>query len=136
MRYYDSDEIEEFKRNKIKLEDWKLDLIKLNAHYISWGCFEDYMYCSQGWAGKIILKTFDQMWSLNELNECINYYFDITDEGNLALQLWMMQPRKGCTRGIYIQNIRKKDLPKVKEFLLEARKRINNIFENVDLIKC
>lgn len=42
---------------------------------------------------------------------------------NLGLQLWYIHPRKGCSRGVYIKNINKEDLPKVVEFLKEAKKR-------------
>ena len=42
---------------------------------------------------------------------------------HVNLVLWMLHPRKGCSRGIEIKNIKQKDLPKVFTYLTEAAKR-------------
>lgn len=65
-------------------------------------------------------------------------YIYTSEIANVALQLWILHPRKGCSRGIYIENITKEDLPKVLEFLKEAeernRERFNKVI-NFDLTK-
>lgn len=266
MRKYDEDDLKE-----LNAEEWMIDIVKLNEHYVWWGCYEDYMSDKKnGWRSASILETFDEMWGLDELNECVNYYFEIirdniecnecdgsgynketkiisdnfydfaetgnnwndkitqdeveelvkhgrltdfvgfnlrydkkdkkwykwdgdknieinkpkiplaedinnankkwslhdainrwilietrakrlgvwgycdkcngsgrnyiTDEARLALQLWILHPRKGCSKGVYIKKIDKSDLPKVKEFLILAKSRNDNRFKNIEKI--
>lgn len=80
MRHYDkNDKYDRDYAKKLKAEPWMLELIKLNKHYTAWGCFEDYMYREDaGWESRSILQTFDEMWGLDDLNECVNYYFNVT----------------------------------------------------------
>ena len=44
-------------------------------------------------------------------------------EAKIALQLWFLHPRKGCSRGVYVKNIEESDVPNVIEYLKEAAKR-------------
>ena len=52
-----------------------------------------------------------------------NGYIYTEDKGHLDLQLWVLHPRKGCSRGVYIKNIQKEEFPEVIKFLKEAAKR-------------
>lgn len=45
------------------------------------------------------------------------------EKARLALQLWVLHPRKGCSRGVYINNIKQEELTKVIDHLKEAAKR-------------
>ena len=78
MRYYDEDEAEE-----INAEQWQIDLLNLNPEYVSWGPHEDYMCAIKtGWSSRIIYNTWKDFgpWELNELNECVNFYFSLDRE--------------------------------------------------------
>lgn len=57
----------------------------------------------------------------------------IFDEPNarVALQLWMLHPRKGCSRGVYIENIEEDDLPEIFSYLRDAKERNNQRFEKI-----
>jgi hypothetical protein len=59
-------------------EPWQLKLIKLNPSYVWWGNFEDYMSDKNtGWRSPAELKSWKEHWELDELNECVNFYFEI-----------------------------------------------------------
>lgn len=45
------------------------------------------------------------------------------DAARLGLILWVLHPRKGCSRGVDIKNIRRDDLEAVRRFLAEAARR-------------
>lgn len=44
-------------------------------------------------------------------------------KARLALQLWVLHPRKGCSRGVFIKNIEKEEVPIVVEHLKKAAER-------------
>jgi hypothetical protein len=58
------------------------------------------------------------------------YIFD-EDEVTLSLQLWVLHPRKGCSRGVLIKNIRESDMPAVYELLRTAAERNANRFAKI-----
>lgn len=60
-------------------------------------------------------------------------YIYTDPKAKLGLQLWYLHPRKGCSRGVYIKNINKEDLPKVIGFLQEASQRNIERFSKVKL---
>lgn len=49
----------------------------------------------------------------------------------LALQLWILHPRKGAARGVYIRTIEQSDLPSVYAYLRAAAERNAARFSNV-----
>lgn len=50
-------------------------------------------------------------------------YVYTADKAHVALQLWILHPRKGASRGLYIQRIEREDVPKAIEYLQEAAQR-------------
>ena len=56
------------------------------------------------------------------------------DRGKLALQLWWLHPRKGCSQGVYIKSVQKEDLPKVIELLKNAAIRNTERFAKLNNI--
>jgi hypothetical protein len=67
----------------LKAEDWMLDLVKLNPDYVYWGVYEDYMTDDKTqWASRIIKENWTDFgpWDLDDLNECVNFYFEILRE--------------------------------------------------------
>lgn len=75
---YDKEEIE-----RLKAEQWQLDLLKLNPDYTYWGPYEDYMSDERGgWSDPVFIDTWKEFfdsWKLNELNELVNFYFQVTN---------------------------------------------------------
>jgi hypothetical protein len=99
-------------------------------------------------------------WELDYLNECVNFYFKVdrpqvdcpkcSPEGDeqcpcckgvgyiytefkahVNLVLWMLHPRKSCSRGIEVKNIGQADLPEVFKYLRGAAERNTNRFSKV-----
>lgn len=74
MRIHDEDEAK-----KLNAEQWQTDLLKLNPSYVHWGPHEDYM-CKEGsgWDSRVIKNNWkDFQWQLDDLNECVNFYFSV-----------------------------------------------------------
>lgn len=262
MRKYDEDDAK-----VLNAEQWQLDLLKLNPSYVWWGNYEDYMSNEKGWRARYFAESFDELWDLDNLNEVVNFYFEVTrenhecphcegegvnpetrqliedwydfeetgrrwcskltevevealfkagrlsdlsdgwykydkekdswmkmedewvscdkpkmpspeevnawnegrglghdainrsicvrarakhlgvygnchhceglgyiydsDKAKVSLQLWMLHPRKGCSKGVYIKEIKQTDLPKVFEYLREADQRNQNRFKGI-----
>lgn len=80
MRYYpenkyDWEEIEKLGLNK---NDWRINALKINPDYCNWGNYEDYMNKKEkGWESPVELENVNQLWELDELNELVNFYFEI-----------------------------------------------------------
>ncbi len=72
MRSYNSDDEYDLKTAKeLNAPKWMLDLLSLNPAYVSWGPGEDYMSENSIETWKDLAVT------LNDLNECVNWYFQI-----------------------------------------------------------
>lgn len=52
-------------------------------------------------------------------------------EARVALQLWILHPRKGASRGVYIKNIEENEVPEVISYLKEAAERNANRFSKL-----
>lgn len=52
-----------------------------------------------------------------------NGYVYTTDQCRLGLILWVLHPRKGCSRGWEIKNLKQSELPEVYAYLAEAAER-------------
>lgn len=77
MRKYDEDDAK-----KLNAEQWQLDLLKLNPSYCWWGNYEDYMSNDKGWRARHECQSIDDLWGLDELNEVVNFYFEVTRENH------------------------------------------------------
>jgi len=62
---------------------------------------------------------------------CEGGYIYDEDKARVALQLWYLHPRKGCSRGVYIENIDQEDVPNIIQYLKEARNRNNERFSKL-----
>lgn len=60
-----------------------------------------------------------------------NGYIDIDKEYSLALQLWILHPRKSSSLGVIIHNITEQDLPKIFKLLNCARERFDTKFDRI-----
>jgi hypothetical protein len=50
-------------------------------------------------------------------------YVYTADKAHVALQLWILHPRKGASRGLYVRRIEREDMPKAIEYLQQAAQR-------------
>lgn len=75
MRYYDAEEV-----HALNAEPWQIDLLQINPSYCSWGPHEDYMWNEgTGWSSRVIIDGWDNFdFELNDLNECVNFYFEVS----------------------------------------------------------
>jgi hypothetical protein len=73
----------------------------------------------------ILIETRDKRFGVwGKCPDCKgNGYLFTEEKGHLDLQIWVLHPRKGCSRGVYIKNIQKEELSEVVEFLKSAAKR-------------
>jgi hypothetical protein len=79
--YAPSDKYDNEEAERLGAEPWQLELLAINPSYCSWGPLEDYMITKEGqrgWDASIITPTWKEFsWSLDDLNECVNFYFHI-----------------------------------------------------------
>ena len=61
-------------------------------------------------------------------------YVYTAPDPHVTLTLWWLHPRKGCSRGIEVNNIQRDELPAVQAFLKEAAARNAARFSNLGLI--
>ena len=100
MRSFDpNDEYDKEEAARINAEPWMLDLLAVNPEYTSWGPHEDYMWKvgedepedpnnpnmrrHSGWDARVIKNSwgeFSPSFNLDELNECVNFYFSVRRE--------------------------------------------------------
>jgi hypothetical protein len=59
-------------------------------------------------------------------------YIFTEHEAKLGLVLWMLHPRKGCSRGIHIKSIQQDELPQISEYLNKAAKRNAERFSKLE----
>lgn len=60
--------------------------------------------------------------------------YDPDIKAHVELQMWMLHPRKGCSRGVRLMNIHKEDLPTIYKYLNEAKERFNDKFSKIPSI--
>lgn len=53
------------------------------------------------------------------------------DAARLGIVLWLLHPRKGCSRGVDVRNIRRDELPQVRKYLTDAAQRNAERFARV-----
>ena len=63
-----------------------------------------------------------------------NGYTYTEPAAHVSLILWWLHPRKGCSRGIEVTRIERRDLPTVQAFLKAAAHRNAERFSGVGLI--
>lgn len=89
MRSFDpSDDYDVESLKKLNAEPWMIEQLSLNPSYVFWGPGEDYMKSwikkdgeYHGWeTGALIPNMKEFQWTLDELNECVNFYFQLDRE--------------------------------------------------------
>jgi len=54
-----------------------------------------------------------------------------SDKASTSLQLWVLHPRKGCSRGLLLNNIKETDLPEIFRYLKKAQQRSFERFSKI-----
>lgn len=81
MRSYPVDKYDFEEAEDLKIDNWILDILKMNPEYVFWGPYEDYMCVEEGkgWNARVIHDTWEEFkknWKLDDLNEVVNFYFE------------------------------------------------------------
>lgn len=83
MRKFPEDTDDKKDLDELNCAPWMVDLLKLNPEYVFWGPHEDYMCDTKSqWGSRIIKESWVDFgpWGLDELNECVNFYFELARE--------------------------------------------------------
>lgn len=140
MRIYPND-LEDWKSITecgLVYEVWQLNALKMNINYPFWGNYEDYMLNGGIWDSPVELNNINELWVLDTYNELINFYFDLYKDPNdgqtkLGLQMWVIHPRKGASRGVYLKEIKnEEELNIVINYLINAKNRNYQRFNKLD----
>jgi hypothetical protein len=62
---------------------------------------------------------------------CVEGRIYDAEHATLKLQMWFLHPRKGCSRGVLIEEILEEEIPEVIKYLKEAKKRNNQRFSKI-----
>lgn len=131
-----------------------MDLRKLPSYenesrgYIGWNPFADYMCNGGNWSSRLEYKSWqsfiDEFENADDdMNVIINFYFDQReydeDDNKIPLEdrithlnMWLLHPRKGTSRGVYIAEVTEGDLPQIKAYMSRQFKTIRNWFSWVN----
>jgi hypothetical protein len=79
MRKYPENENDLRELKDLNVEDWQAEALKMNPSYVFWGPHEDYMTGGEGWNKSAFFDTWEESgpFELDDLNECVNFYFYI-----------------------------------------------------------
>lgn len=105
--------------------------------YIGWCPNCDSMTGAGNWTSTLTYENWNSFYGEfhnadNDYNIIVNYYFENNLEENYTLlNLWLLHPRKGASRGITIKNIEESDLQEIKIYLQDQFDNIKSIFQNV-----
>ncbi len=79
MRYYPRDEFDLEELDKLEPDTWMVEALKMNPDYNGWGNHEDYMSKDgRGWDSRAFVESVNDLWKLDDLNELVNFYFQLT----------------------------------------------------------
>jgi len=86
MRSFPSDKYDHKELARLNAEPWMVDLLKRNPEYVYWGPHEDYMTGKGQWTEAVFKDSWAEFdWQLDELNECVNFYFSVVRESTPCL---------------------------------------------------
>ena len=66
-----------------------------------------------------------------ENKDCVDGYIYDKEKATLSLQMWILHPRKGASRGVILKDIKEHEVEKVIAYLKEARDRNNERFSRL-----
>jgi hypothetical protein len=65
---------------------------------------------------------------------CDGGYIYDESQATVSLQLWILHPRKGASRGVYIHKIEHDDLPDIYNYLNAAKQRNDDKFARIEML--
>lgn len=80
MRTLPEDEDDQKELERLNVEPWMVEHLKLNPEYVHWGPGEDYMSTKgESWEASQEVDSWSAFgpWKLDELNECVHFYFEL-----------------------------------------------------------
>lgn len=78
MRSKPDDEYDEKELERLNADPWMVEQLSLNPDYTCWGPHEDYMFTKgDGWNAPIEMARWSDMFGLDDMNECVHFYFQI-----------------------------------------------------------
>lgn len=81
MRTPPEDDCDRDELARLNAEPWMVEALSLNPAYVFWGPHEDYMMTKDaGWRSPIFMSSWLEVMTLDDLNECVNFYFEIGRE--------------------------------------------------------
>lgn len=80
MRYYPETDSDKKEVERLNAEAWMIKALKKNPDYNGWGNHEDYMIKDSGWDSRQYIDSADELWEMDDLNELVNFYFNICRE--------------------------------------------------------
>lgn len=116
-----------------------MDLMKLpswenkDRGYVGWIPGLDAMNSKDGWSTTMEYADWNDFLSTfgdndKEYNTVINFYFS-GSKNEYHLNLWILHPRKGASRGAVINVVTEADLPSIHAYLQEHLKVVDNWFD-------
>lgn len=112
---------------------WQVELLALNPRYVFWAPGDDYMNgdgWEKNWRHDSWAAFREGGWNLDDLNECVHFYFEIRQDKSVQVVLWIIHSRKGASRGVTV-GVTERDLPAVLAWLAWAAKRNTDRFAAV-----
>lgn len=129
-----------------------IDLKKLPSYqtrdYIGWNPYGDYMCNRNGWTSRLEYTDWQQFISEfenadDDMNVVVDFYFDQNEydshgyliplnERTTDLNMWLLHPRKGASRGVCVKKISEDDIPKIKSYMSRQYKTIKKWFKWIE----
>lgn len=79
MRSYPKDEYDMKELQELNADNWMIEYLHKNPDYVYWGNYEDYMTTKNSqWGSPIEIESINNLWKLDDLNELINFYFEVS----------------------------------------------------------
>jgi hypothetical protein len=84
MRSLPEDDYDRKELERLNAEPWMLEALALNPSYVYWGPHEDYMMAGEdsGWRAPMFMSSWSEVMTLDVLNECVNFYFQIVRDSD------------------------------------------------------
>lgn len=112
--------------------------------YIGWNPQGDYMYNSNSWSSTLEYDNWQDFISEfkdadDDLNVIVNFYFEQNeydyydnkipvDERVTSLNMWLLHPKRGASRGVHVGEVTEDDLPEIREYMRRQFNTVKNWF--------
>lgn len=124
-----------------------MDLTKLPSYenkergYIGFEPYCDSMASDGNWSSTLEYENWETFLAEfkeadSDYNVIVNFYFDYEDEDDknspVHLNMWLLHPRKGASRGVLVNNIKDSELSEIKRYLKDQWSTLQDWFSWVN----